>query len=469
MKSAQLTISKKVLLLLLISSAAAILFSFFFLHYLYKELYLNTVKESVIYQGERTASHYHYGTLSDEIIEKIHWYNVVSQYEVVVIDNLDDLSSYFPYKINYESLLGEEDRRALEAGKYVIKDGYVKEFDREIVGAVFPVSNGESMIGFIYVYVPLADLLEVFKGIIPILVIAGTFTFLLLFFILNSMTQTLFRPLEEIQRLSNEVANGNFSSRVLLYREDEIGQLAKSFNEMSSSLEKQEEYKREFLANVVHEMRTPLTYIGGYAEVLKKEMHASSADADRYLQTIGNETHRLSKLLNDLILLDQMQDSLYQLHRAPLSAAQLLYDTMNVFTLQITQKNLAVVSEIDENLIVFADEKRMQQVYYNLLDNGIKYAADGTEIRVNLRAEGNNMHFSITNAGTTISPEDLHKIGERFFRTDKARNRSTGGTGLGLSIVKEIVRLHGGRFTVNSSKESGTTASISLPLHALED
>lgn len=118
-----LTLSKKILIVLLTSIGFTILFSFFFIHYLYSELYLDSIEESIIYQGKRTASHYHYGELSDEIIDKIRWYNIVSEYEIIVVDNLEELSSYFPYKINYETLVDEEDRAQLERGTYVEKKG----------------------------------------------------------------------------------------------------------------------------------------------------------------------------------------------------------------------------------------------------------------------------------------------------------------------------------------------------------
>ena len=115
----KLTLSKKILIVLVFEYWIYNLFSFFFIHYLYSKLYLSSIEESIIYQGKRTASHYHYGELSDEIIEKIQWYNIVSEYEIIVVDNLDELSSYFPYKINYETLVDANDREILDKGAYI--------------------------------------------------------------------------------------------------------------------------------------------------------------------------------------------------------------------------------------------------------------------------------------------------------------------------------------------------------------
>lgn len=465
MKIKRLKLSQKILFLIGVCILFSILFSFFFLHFLYKELYINSIKESVIYQGERTASHYHYGSLSDEIIEKIHWYNVVSEYEVIVFDRIEELTTYFPYEVNYEALINNQDRKQLEKGYFVMKDGYVKEFNREIVGAVFPIMGEAGLIGFIYIYVPLADLQEVFKGSLPILVLVGSIFFIILFLVVNKIQSSLFQPLNEIEAFSKEVSKGNYSNRLLNKNNDEIGQLALAFNSMSQSLEEQETRKKEFLSNVVHELRTPLTYIGGYTQALKQQIYTSPEEAQHYLKTIENETNRLKKLIHDVIELDHLQENMYILNEEPMAIAQLFLDTLALFDIRINEKQLNIELDIQEDLIVNGDPKRMQQVFYNLLDNAIKYSAEKSIIKVNLIEENKKkLLFQVNNKGNEISETDIGHIGERFFRTDKARSRSTGGTGLGISIVKEIVRLHGGSFSLSSHTTNGTTVSIILPL-----
>ncbi|KAB7704205.1 HAMP domain-containing protein [Bacillus aerolatus] len=464
MKKKNLTLSQKVLFLILISIVFTIAFAFFFLHFLYKDLYLNSIRESVIYQGERTASHYHYGSLSDEIIEKIHWYNVVSEYEIIVVDNLEELSTYFPYEINYEALVNEHDRKQLEKGNYVMKDGYVKEFNREIVGAVFPIMSETGLIGFIYIYVPLAALQEVFQGSFPILIVTGTLFFLILFLVVNRIRRSMFQPLTHIEQFSKEVSKGNYSNRLQLQTNDEIGHLAQAFNSMSSSLEKQDIRKKEFLSNVVHELRTPLTYIGGYTQALKQQLYTSPEEAQHYLQTIENETERMKKLIHDLVDLDHLQTELYVLDKEPIAIAQLLLDTLDLFHIHLSEKKVTTDLNFQEDLIVNGDPKRIQQVIYNVLDNAIKYSSANSVININLMQDNKNLLLQVTNKGIGISEEDIYRIGERFFRTDKARSRSTGGTGLGLSIVKEIVRLHGGTFSLKSRAVEGTTVTIQLPL-----
>ena len=127
---------------------------------------------------------------------------------------MEDLSSHFPYQINYETLVDANDQAVLENGSYVIKEGFVKELDREVLGAIFPIKGENGLIGFIYIYVPLAAIQDVFRGSIPLLVIVGTSFFFILFLVINRSWRSLFKPLQDLQQLSYEVSKGNYSNRI---------------------------------------------------------------------------------------------------------------------------------------------------------------------------------------------------------------------------------------------------------------
>lgn len=426
-------------------------------------MYLTSIEESIIYQGKRTASHYHYGELSDEIIDKIQWYNIVSEYEIIVVDNLEDLTSYFPYEINYETLVDTSDLAELDKGAYVLKEGFVKELNSEILGAIFPIKGEDGLIGFIYIYVPLAAVQDVFRGSIPILLIVGSLFFCILFLVVNRAWRSLFKPLQDLQRLSFEVSKGNYSNRIQSERDDEVGQLTKAFNLMSLSLEQQEERKKEFTSNIVHELRTPLTYISGYTHVLKDKIYSSPEEAQSYLTTIEKETDRLSKLITDLVELNHLQEDLYTIDMQPIAIAQLVVDTVGLFAIHIAEKELHLKLTIEEELILTGDPKRIQQIFYNIIDNAVKYSVMNGILAIELTKNDTSLQFRVTNDGILIDDEDLERIGDRFFRTDKARNRTTGGTGLGLPIVKEIIRLHNGTFEMTSDATTGTTVTILLP------
>lgn len=462
MKKSKLTFSKKIIILLIVSIGFTILFSFFFIHFLYSRLYLASIEESIIYQGQRTASHFHYGELSDEIIEKIQWYNIISEYEVIVVDNLEDFSSYFPYQINRQSLLNPHDNQLLENGQYVIKEGYVEEFNREILGAIFPIKGDDKLIGFIYIYVPLAAIQDVFKESIPLLIGVGFLFFFLLFGVVWSLWRSLMNPLKKLEQQAIAIANGNFEKRLPIQHQDEIGQVSKTFNMMSESLEQQEIRQKSFISNIAHELRTPLTYISGYTQALKQEALANQKRT--YLQTIEKETERLNTFITDLVDLTHLEEGFNTMTKQPLVISQVLVDTMELFTIHRQSKQIAFQVFIDESLIVLGDAQRIQQIFYNILDNAIKYSDTDEEIQITLEKKAEMAQFQVQNFGTIINEEDLPRIGERFFRSDKARNRSTGGSGLGLSIVKEITRLHDGHFSISSHRNEGTIVTVHIPL-----
>lgn len=462
MKKIKVTFSKKIIILLIASISFTLLFSFFFIHFLYSKLYLTSIEESIIYQGQRTASHYHYGELSDEIIKKIQWYNIISEYEVIVVDDLEDFSSYFPYQINRQALLNNEDYKILESGQYVMKEGYVEEFEHEILGAIFPIKGNEKLIGFIYIYLPLAAIQDVFKESIPVLISVGFIFFCLLFGIIWSFWRSLVNPLKILEQQAIAITNGDFEKRLPIQHNDEIGQVTQTFNMMSDSLEKQELRQKEFISNIVHELRTPLTYISGYTQALKQNALAHRKEA--YFQTIEKETERLNKFITDLVDLTHLEEGFNTMTKEPLAISQVLMDTLELFTIQRQSKDIEFQLSIDESLIVLGDAQRLQQIFYNILDNAIKYSEKDGKIQVTLQEKADGAQFQVQNDGTIISKEDLPHIGERFFRSDKARNRMTGGTGLGLSIVKEIVRRHDGQFSITSQPNTGTVVTVQIPL-----
>lgn len=465
----RVTFSQKILLVLMTSLAFTVLFSFFFLHFLYSELYLKSIEQSITHQGSRLASHYEFDPNSDEGTQPIDWYNTISEYEVIVVDQLDDLTNHFPYQINYKHLIDEQDYKKLQMGDYVLKEGFVEEFNREIFGGIFPILKDEKLDGFIYVYVPLDTLKDVFKQSIPLLLVVGTIFFFILFLIVNRVWTSLFKPLRKLQQMSLEVSKGNFSARCDSERHDEVGDLARAFNTMSRSLEEQEKRKREFTSNMMHELRTPLTYISGYTHALQNKVYDSPEEAKQYLETIHKEVERLNELMNDLIQLNHLQEELYTLEKEPVAVAQLVFDTIDLLTILMNEKQVTLRTSIDEDAIVLGDPNRLQQVFYNTIDNAIKYMDEAGSLTISLKETKQSVIYQVTNTGPVILDEDLAQIGERFFRTDRARTRTTGGTGLGLSIVKEIVHLHEGTFTMTSEPVIGTTVTIELPKLSFED
>lgn len=464
MKNVNLTLNKKVSILLLSSLFLTIVFSFLFIHYLYKDLYIGTVKDSLLYQGQRTAAHYHYGDVSGNIKDKILWYNVISPYEVSVVENLDELGKSFPFLIDQKPLINRMDRKELAKGNHVMKEGYVDEFNRKVIGAVFPLMNEDKLMGFLFIYIPLAEMTEVFSKGIPILILAGVMFYFVLFLIIQSSLDSLFKPVREMQRFSNQVANGNFTERLEVTTKDEMAELALTFNSMVDSLQHQEDRKRQFLSNVAHELRTPLTYIGGYAKALTDRVQTNPEEIEKSLHLIQKESVRMQKLITELLELNKLEDAAFSLDIEPMVLSQFIMDSLTLIRPQAELKHIDIKHTLNEESIINGDPNRVMQVFYNILDNALKYSPERTSISIHSYEKDGKAVVKIKDHGIGIPGDSLSQIGERFYRSDLSRQRNTGGYGLGLSIAKEIMHKHKGSFSIESEEGKGTTVYLTFPL-----
>src|SRR5699024_5260621 len=250
--------------------------------------------------------------------------------------------------------------------------------------------------------------------------------FIFLFLVVNRIWKSTLSPLKHLQKMALEVSQGNYTFQIKIERINEIDKSTKTFNQMNLSLAQQERRQREFTSSIVHELRTPLTYIGGYTEALKQKIYQSPNEAEDYLTTIEKETERLNKLIHDLVDLNYLQENLYSIDTQPTAISQLLFDAIDFFDIYIKEKNLQLKLDVAEDLIVMDDSKRIYQLFFNTIENDIKYSLFKGIISISLKKVNDSVIYKINNGGIVIKDEDINRIGERFFRTDKARNRKTG-------------------------------------------
>jgi two-component system phosphate regulon sensor histidine kinase PhoR len=236
-----------------------------------------------------------------------------------------------------------------------------------------------------------------------------------------------------------------------------------------SRLKELERVRQDFVANVSHELRTPLTAIKGYAETLldgalKEEVAFS------FLQVIKRHTDRLTKIVEDLLMLSKIESRGFQLNLEPLSLSEVIHDALDVIRENAEKKKISIIKhEVPGSLLVKADRNHLAQVLINLLDNAIKYNREGGGITISAALKGQKaIEVSIHDNGIGIPPQDLPRIFERFYRVDKGRSQELGGTGLGLSIVKHLVQAHGGRVWVQSRLGEGSTFYFTIPFVAPE-
>jgi two-component system phosphate regulon sensor histidine kinase PhoR len=226
-----------------------------------------------------------------------------------------------------------------------------------------------------------------------------------------------------------------------------------------------ERARRDFVANISHEFRTPLTAIQGFAETLLDGALEDSDNSRRFLRIIHDHALRLSRLTEDLLKLARIEAGQLALEIKPAAIDSILDSCIETGRMKAVQKNIALETEYPPDLpLLHADVRSLQEILQNLLDNAIRYTPDGGRISLRAVVCGSEMKLSVSDTGIGIPKADQQRIFERFYRTDAARSRESGGTGLGLSIAKHLVEAHGGRIQVESEVGQGSIFSIFLPL-----
>ena len=261
----------------------------------------------------------------------------------------------------------------------------------------------------------------------------------------------------------DRIAHGDFS--VLLPVDDQgpFSELAESINKMAKELGSMENLRQDFISNVSHEIQSPLTSISGFAALLKNET-ISPQQREHYIEVIETEAKRLSKLSDNLLKLSSLESNVEPLTKAPFSLDKQLQNSVLMLEPQWANKNLDLSLALDK-INYTGDRELLTQVWINLLHNAIKFTPEGGEIRVTLTGTSQEIICCIADTGSGFSEEDQIHIFERFYKADKARDRSLGGNGLGLSLVKKIIELHGGRIIAESQLGKGSTFTVTLPLY----
>jgi two-component system phosphate regulon sensor histidine kinase PhoR len=234
-----------------------------------------------------------------------------------------------------------------------------------------------------------------------------------------------------------------------------------------TQLKRADKVRRDFVANVSHELRTPLSILRGYIETLLDQPDTSRKDLVRILEVMERHSKRLGLLVEDLLTLAQLESATPNLQLTDVRLSELLENALRDWEKKIAEKQLRVVVDLSPDLpIIRADETRLQEVLYNLLDNAVKYSRANGQILLQTERSDDEIELSVSDDGIGIGKSDLPRIFERFYRADKARGRQLGGTGLGLAIVKHIAQLHGGRVKAESELGKGTTLRVILPINS---
>ncbi|MCM0650697.1 HAMP domain-containing histidine kinase [Clostridium swellfunianum] len=269
------------------------------------------------------------------------------------------------------------------------------------------------------------------------------------------------KPVLQIEKAASSISKGDFDVNLNIKTKDEIETLSNSINQMALDLKKKYQLQRDFIANVSHDFKTPLSVIRSYSEAIKDEL-VDESETKKYSNEIIKEVDRLNSMVMDLLQLSKLQDGAYILNRQYVNLSELVNVCTNQFRIISAQKNITTLVNVP-SIEIYADLKYLQRVLYNFLDNAIKFSMQNGKVEVFTSYDGENIKLSVKDYGEGIKPHELDEIWNKYYK-----NSQSGGMGLGLPICREILKMHGFHYGVTSSFENGTEFYFIIPKNYLK-
>lgn len=312
--------------------------------------------------------------------------------------------------------------------------------------------------------IPDQELADAWLELVPRLALAGAIALTVSFIVSYFISRSISGPLARITAASKQMAQGNYDVYIPIKGEDEVGRLSEAFNQMAKEVSTSQRTMKDLLANVSHELKTPLTSIQGFSQAILDDVVTEEQDIKDYSRLVYEEAQRMRALVDDLLLLSQIESGQVLMEHKRVDLAQLLEHSMERFQWSIKEAGIESGVYVERLPDVIGDARRLEQVFSNLLQNAVRHTPQGGLIAISAKTvRGGDVSISVHNTGSYIPKEDLNRVFERFFQVDRARTRKGGSSGLGLSIVKEIVEAHGGVVKAVSSQERGTEFIVTLP------
>ena len=317
------------------------------------------------------------------------------------------------------------------------------------------------------------------RFLIYMAIIGFIITVILTFIIAKMITY----PILELAEISNKMGKLDFTAKYIGNRSDEIQTLGLNMNYMSDRLKKAidelqeanellkedikrkeaiDEMRKDFIANVSHELKTPIALIQGYAEGLNEGLCEDEESRKYYTEVILDESEKMNKMVKQLLTLSSLESGNSILHKENFNLTSLIESVLGSISILIGEKNVNIEFDSSKEIFLNADEFKIEEVVTNYISNSIHHVSDSGEIKINVSDDGENITFSVYNTGNPIPEKDLNNIWEKFFKVDKAHSRAYGGSGIGLSIVKAIVEAHNGSVAVRNILD-GVEFSFKIP------
>ncbi|NLG85632.1 MAG: cell wall metabolism sensor histidine kinase WalK [Firmicutes bacterium] len=559
-----------------------------FLSQLFDNFYFNLQADNLIAQGQNLGKLVLSSSSNAELLQELALVEDFLNANVVIMDKSGLISSVSPGMQHHRRFRGgaqtltPPQAAAVLSGQTVVIKGYRTGLDTTMLTVAVPIKTSDQVVGAVYLYTPLAPITRTIASVRRLILYGILGTMAVATVIAFFLSHRLSRPLIRMEQAAQTMAAGDFSPRVEVHSQDEVGRLGSALNHLAAELARTvaalgaerdqlaeilagmtdgvltfsaagellvynppaaeylatvtdlavgqhlgediilpgledlfkqvvvtgeaqsteirlpervlaarlapikeegsvravvcvlldmtrerrlEDMRREFVANVSHELRTPLTYLQGYTEAILDGLSASREEEEKYLRIILDETLRLRRLVNDLLDLARIEAGQLVLEKECVAINQVIKEVQQKLSPLATDKGVQLMVSGPEDVpLVWGNPDRLQQILINLINNALRYTSPGGSITIDVQVRNNDqIMVSVRDTGSGIAPADLPYVFERFYKTEKARTRSSAGTGIGLAIVKGLVEAHGGEISVSSELGQGTTFTFTLP------
>ena len=360
--------------------------------------------------------------------------------------NIESSRDFNIKKIKYNFINSNETKESYKIVNNVFKN-------KTLISAL---KLDENIFAFVSVSLqPLDSTINVLKNqLIWVSIIVLILSFIIGYFISKKIS----KPIVKISKSATKLANKEYDT-VFETGEDilELNELAQTLNYARDELVKTDELRRELMANVSHDLKTPLTMIKAYSEMVRDITYKDKEKREQNLNVIIEETDRLNLLVNDILDLSKMESGILELNIEKFNLVELVNDILKRYEILGEKENYKFIFEYDKDAYINADKKRIEQVIYNLINNAINYTGEDKTVKIKISHNKTSIRFEVSDSGIGINKEDIDLIWDKYYKVDKTHSRNIHGTGLGLSIVKNILIKHNFEYGVTSKKNKGTT------------
>lgn len=402
--------------------------------------------------------------IGEELFDKDTRLTMISSDGEVLYDNFDD-------SINENHLQREEIKEASKNGT----GSSVRYSETMEQNYLYVAEYDAQEQTYVRLAMPFSGVSQSALMLLPSFFIAFVIAFFFVWLMSKRMADSILKPLQEISAVIRKADFGKEKIEFQNYSYSELQEITDALQTMNNqiaknleNLEREKQIRQEFFTNASHELKTPLTSIRGYSELLRQHAITDPDQIDHCLDCVLKESDHMTKLINDILTISKLEAKDYVVQKSHIKLKDLLENVLNSLSVQAKAMNLDIDASC-ENVTVYANLDHIQGILYNLISNAIKYNKPNGKVIIIIKERLDNILIKVMDTGIGISKEDQEKVFQRFYRVDKQRSKIVAGTGIGLAIVKHIVQFYNGSISLKSKENEGTSIEISLPIMVNEE